>query len=115
HSCRCGALDGESLQSGRSFVCFVRIHAIDRHMTVETETLRASCAHRSWDLPDSAVTPEAFYLQRREFLRVFGLGLAASAFLPPTIRAESIASSDSFNPGFKLDGIKLTPEDLVTG
>src|SRR5438093_13389934 len=73
-----------------------------------------NCDHCSWDLPDSAVTPEAFYLQRREFLRVFGLGLAASALLPPTIRADSTGSSDSFNPAFTLDGIKLTPEDLVT-
>ena len=26
---------------------------------------------RSWELPDSAVTPEADYLRRREFLRHF--------------------------------------------
>jgi hypothetical protein len=41
-----------------------------------------------WDLSDSAVTPEAYYLWRREFLRVFGLGLAASAVLPPGLRAD---------------------------
>ena len=34
---------------------------------------------RSWELPDSAVTPEADYLRRREFLRTFGLALAATA------------------------------------
>jgi hypothetical protein len=33
---------------------------------------------RSWELPDSAVTPEADYLRRREFLRTFGLALAAT-------------------------------------
>jgi sulfoxide reductase catalytic subunit YedY len=60
------------------------------------------------------VTPEPYYIRRREFLRVFGLGLAASAFLPSAIRAEPAGLNDSFNPGFKLDGIKVTPEDLVT-
>jgi sulfoxide reductase catalytic subunit YedY len=59
------------------------------------------------------VTPEAHYLRRREFLRVFGLGLAASALLPSGIRAESAALNDSLNSSYKLDGVKLTPEDLV--
>jgi sulfoxide reductase catalytic subunit YedY len=81
---------------------------------VKTELAQANCIHRSRHLPDSAVTPEAYYLRRREFLRVFGLGLAASALLPARIRAESDAFKDSVNPSYKLDGIKLTPEDLVT-
>ena len=72
-----------------------------------------NCDHCSWDLPDSAVTPEAFYLQRREFLRVFGLGLAASALLPPRISAESVTFNDSLNASYKLDGVKLTAEDLI--
>jgi hypothetical protein len=38
---------------------------------------------RSWELPDSDVTPEADYLRRRQFLRTFGLGLAATAFFAP--------------------------------
>jgi sulfoxide reductase catalytic subunit YedY len=80
---------------------------------VDTQTPRTSSAHQSWDLPDSAVTPEAYYLRRREFLRVFGLGLAASALLPPEIRAEPSGLNDSLNPSYKLDGVKLTPEDLV--
>ena len=70
--------------------------------------------HRRWDLPDSAITPEAYYLRRREFLRVFGLGLAASAFLPPGIRGEPSGLNDSLNPSYKLEGAKLTPEDLIT-
>jgi methionine sulfoxide reductase catalytic subunit len=82
---------------------------------VQTENPRTNCPHRAWDLPDSAVTPEAHYLRRREFLRVFGLGLAASALLPSGIRAESAALNDSLNSSYKLDGVKLTPEDLVTG
>jgi peptidoglycan hydrolase-like protein with peptidoglycan-binding domain len=39
---------------------------------------------RAWELPDSAVLPESYYLRRREFLRLFGYGLAASAVLPVT-------------------------------
>lgn len=69
---------------------------------------------RSWELPDSAVTPEADYLRRREFLRVFGLGLAATALLPPAVRAATAGFPDSLNPAFKLVGVKLTPYDLVT-
>jgi methionine sulfoxide reductase catalytic subunit len=81
---------------------------------VDTETPRTSCVNRSWDLPESAVTTEQYYLRRREFLRVFGLGLAASALLPPGIRAEGAALNDSLNSSYKLDGVKLTPEDLIT-
>jgi len=81
---------------------------------VETETSRTDYAHCAWNLPDSAVTPEPYYLRRREFLRVFGLGLAASALLPSWIRAEWAAPNDLLNSSYKLDGVKLTPEDLVT-
>src|SRR6516225_1851325 len=81
---------------------------------MERDVQRMSCAHQSWDLPESAVTSEAYYLRLREFLRVFGLGLAASALLPPTLRAEVSTWNDSLNPAFKLDGVKLTPEDLIT-
>ena len=44
----------------------------------------------------------------------FGLGLAATAFLPPAVRAATAGFPDSLNPAFKLDGVKLTPYDLVT-
>jgi sulfoxide reductase catalytic subunit YedY len=70
--------------------------------------------NRSWMLPNSAVTREEHYLRRREFLRVFGLGLAASALLPQGAFAASSGFPDSINPAFKLDGVKLTPEDSVT-
>jgi sulfoxide reductase catalytic subunit YedY len=69
---------------------------------------------RSWELPDSAVTSEAYYLRRREFLRAFGLGLAGFAFLPAAVQAATAGFPDTFNPAFKLDGVKLTPENLVT-
>jgi len=69
---------------------------------------------RAWELPDADVLPETQYLRRREFLRVFGLGLAASAVFPVTMCSESAGFPDSLNPSFKLDGVKLTPEDSVT-
>jgi len=65
-------------------------------------------------LPDSAITPEEHYLRRREFLRVFGLGVAASAFLPLSIRAAETGPNHSLNLAYKLDGVKLTPEEFVT-
>lgn len=68
----------------------------------------------SWELPDSAVTPEADYLRRREFLCAFGLGLAATVLLPPALRAATAGFPDSLNPAFRLEGVKLTPYELVT-
>ena len=94
---------------------FVRFCGFDRHISVHSQNARTNCVHRAWDLSDSAVTPEAYHLRRREFLRVFGLGLAASALLPSAIRAESAALNDTLNASYKLDGVKLTPEDLITG
>jgi sulfoxide reductase catalytic subunit YedY len=92
---------------------FVRFCGWDRQNSVDRQNPRMRCAHREWDLRDSAVTPEPYYLRRRDFLRLFGLGVAASAFLPPGIRADPSGLNDSLNPSYKLDGVKLTPEDLV--
>jgi len=69
---------------------------------------------RAWELPDSAILPESQYLRRREFLRLFGYGLAASAVLPVRMRATSAGFPDSLNPSFKLEGVKLTPEESIT-
>jgi sulfoxide reductase catalytic subunit YedY len=65
-------------------------------------------------LPDSAPTPQVDYRRRREFLRTVGLALAATAFLPSEGRAATVGFPDSLNTAFKLDGVKLTPYDLVT-
>jgi sulfoxide reductase catalytic subunit YedY len=67
-----------------------------------------------WQLPDASVLPENQYLRRREFLRFFGLGVVATAVLPVSLRAASTGFPDSLNPSFKLDGVKLTPEDWIT-
>ena len=81
---------------------------------MERINAKVKCIRRPWHLPDSALTPEAHCYRRREFLRVFGFGVAASAILPVTSRAASAGFPDTLNPGYKLEGIKLTPEDLVT-
>jgi hypothetical protein len=75
---------------------------------VEIKSRKAAGA---WELPDSAVLPESQYLRRREFLRLFGYGLAASAILPGRTRAASGGFPDSLNLSFKLAGLKLTAED----
>ncbi|HEY0791224.1 MAG TPA: protein-methionine-sulfoxide reductase catalytic subunit MsrP [Chthoniobacterales bacterium] len=67
----------------------------------------------SWELPDSAVTPEGHYLQRRAFLRVFGLGLAATAWLPARSTAAMAGFPDVLSASFKLPGVKLTSPDLI--
>src|SRR5690242_15592462 len=92
---------------------FVRIWEVARLMNMEKLQV-GSVRQASWNLPDEAVTPEADYIRRREFLRVFGLGLAASAILPVTSRGASAGFPDSLNPNYKLDGVKLTPEQSVT-
>ena len=71
-------------------------------------------AGRLWEIPSWAVTPEAHYLRRREFLRLFGYGIAGTALLPATMGAASAGFPDSLNPSFKLEGVKLTSEDSIT-
>ncbi len=67
---------------------------------------------RSWELPDSAVTSHADFLQRREFLVRVGMGLAGTALFPSLAGAASFPSSP--NSAYKLDGIALTKESDVT-
>jgi methionine sulfoxide reductase catalytic subunit len=69
----------------------------------------------SWQLPDSAVTPESQYLGRRQFLKTFGLGFAASAVLPTLARSASFGFPDSLDKTYALDGVKLTSYDDITG
>ena len=69
----------------------------------------------SWQLPDAAVASESQYLGRREFLKIFGLGLAASVALPAVSRAASFGFPDSLNSSYHLNGIKLTSYNDITG
>jgi methionine sulfoxide reductase catalytic subunit len=69
----------------------------------------------SWQLPDAAVASESQYFGRREFLKVFGLGLAAGVALPAISRAASFGFPDSLNSSYRLNGIKLTSYNDITG
>ncbi|MEM8950566.1 MAG: protein-methionine-sulfoxide reductase catalytic subunit MsrP [Pseudomonadota bacterium] len=79
---------------------------------------------RGWELPESDVTPESTYLQRRELLKGIGAGTAllAGSTLPlaKALAAEEDPSADLYpvdrNTSFKLDDRfpELTPEELAT-
>jgi sulfoxide reductase catalytic subunit YedY len=69
----------------------------------------------SWQLPDSAVTPESQHLGRRQFLKTFGLGFAASAVLPTLARSANFGFPDSLDKTYALDGVKVTSYDDITG
>jgi methionine sulfoxide reductase catalytic subunit len=70
---------------------------------------------RSWQLPDSAVTPESQYLGRRQFLRALGLGLASATLFPALARGASFGFPDSLDKTYALTGVKLTSYDDITG
>ena len=74
---------------------------------------------KGWELPESAVTPESFYMNRRSFAKALAAGpiLAAAGFALPA-RAEDADPSAKLYPvkrneTYKLDRA-LTPQDLVT-
>ena len=69
----------------------------------------------SWQLPDSAVTSESNYLGRRQFLKTWGLGFAASALFPALARSATLGFPDSLNKTCTLAGVKLTPYEDITG
>ncbi len=77
---------------------------------------------RSWNLPESAVTPESVYLNRRAWLKSVGFGsIAAAATLSACGPAESEASDDPSaglypvprNRSFTVER-ELTPEREAT-
>src|SRR6516162_862299 len=70
---------------------------------------------RSWQLPDSAVTPETVYLGRRSFLGACALGLMAGALLPRLVRAAASGFPDSLDQAYQLSGVKLTTYNDITG
>jgi methionine sulfoxide reductase catalytic subunit len=68
---------------------------------------------RGWELPDSAVTPEAAFFNRRSLLTTMGLGsILASALAAPVAAAEEDPSTGLYpakrNPRYVLDR-PLTP------
>jgi sulfoxide reductase catalytic subunit YedY len=72
---------------------------------------------RSWELPESLATPEAVYLNRRQWLKG-AAGLAGATLLPAAALAEEADPSAPLYPvprneAYTLDR-DLTPEDLAT-
>jgi sulfoxide reductase catalytic subunit YedY len=70
---------------------------------------------KDWELPESAVTPEALYRgrTRREFLRTAGLGIVG-AVLARTAFAAKVGLPDQRNPAYDGSGLKVTPYELIT-
>lgn len=70
---------------------------------------------RSWELPESAATPEAVFLNRRRFLSASTLALSALA-VPRFARGEEDPSAPLYpakrNPSFTLDR-EITKESLA--
>ncbi len=70
---------------------------------------------RGWEIPESRVTPEAVFLNRRQILAASGLGLIAAAGLPGFARADDDPSA-SLYPAKRNDryvaGRDITPEDV---
>ncbi|PTX95495.1 protein-methionine-sulfoxide reductase catalytic subunit MsrP [Opitutus sp. ER46] len=78
---------------------------------------------KSWELPESAATPEADYAQRprsdagparRDFLKTLGLGLAATSLLPPALRAATAGFPAKVNRAYRDPELKPTPYELIT-
>ena len=79
-------------------------------------------AKRGWELPESAATPEAVYLARRDIIKTLGMGglLAAGAALgaPPSWAVQTTDPSAALypvkrNPRYTLDR-DLTEEKYAT-
>jgi sulfoxide reductase catalytic subunit YedY len=51
---------------------------------------------KSWELPENQVTPEKFYLNRRQIMKTMGLG-AAAAVLSPALKIGEAKALPNFN------------------
>ena len=73
---------------------------------------------RGWELPESQVTPEAVFLNRRHFLAAAGLGAGGLLIAPGLARAEDDPSAHLYpvktNPAFADAGREITSEELNT-
>ncbi len=71
-----------------------------------------------WDIPESRVTPEHVFFNRRQFIAAAGAGAATLALGSMRARAATDPSAHLYpaalNPGFADAGRKVTPEDINT-
>lgn len=79
---------------------------------------------KDWELPESAATPESAYAlrpksrdpfsARRDFLKMFGLGAAAAAFLPRPLLAATAGFPPAVNSAYRDPALKPTAYELIT-
>ncbi|HEY1108655.1 MAG TPA: protein-methionine-sulfoxide reductase catalytic subunit MsrP, partial [Opitutaceae bacterium] len=74
---------------------------------------------KSWELPESAVTPERDYIlrPRREFIKTLGTGaaaLAAGALLPRSAWATTAGFPTKMNPAYRDPALKPTSYEWIT-
>ncbi len=69
---------------------------------------------KSWELPESAVTPEKNYLNRRHFLKTVGMG--SGALLGASLaKGASSGFPSILNQDFNGEDLEKTPYDLIKG
>lgn len=67
----------------------------------------------TWELPESAATPESLFRNRRSVLKMLGIG-AVGALLPGGLSGATAGFPTQRNPLYTGEGLQLTPFDLVT-
>ncbi len=68
----------------------------------------------SWELPESSVTPEIDFINRRRFLKAVGLG--SGALVGQSLsRAATSGFPSTANDAYKLEGLEPTEYDLIKG
>jgi sulfoxide reductase catalytic subunit YedY len=69
---------------------------------------------KSWEIPESAATPESAYLNRRALLKSLGLGAAGLALAPHALRATTAGFPTRVNPDYRDPALKPTSYELIT-
>src|SRR4051812_24887707 len=67
---------------------------------------------KSWELPESAATPESVYHNRREFLKTLGVGAVAAA-LGPDLLATTAGFPTKMNPDYRDPALQPTRYEYI--
>ncbi len=68
----------------------------------------------NWRLPESAVTPEEAFHNRRKFMKTLGVGLAAASLNSSVLTGATGGFPAKINPRFKGSGLETTAFEYVT-
>ena len=68
----------------------------------------------SWELPESAVTPEADYRKRRQFLKTLGKGVLGTALIPNLTWGATAGFPSKRNTRYTLPDLEPTDIELIT-